>query len=100
MRIFLIIGILAIFAVLIYLLVKVANKCQTLEEDLEKLQLKSASVEAERDFIKQTVKKTNNGIANALVHLCAMGPQDEHNKVYLIAAQKELMEVNEKLEKL
>jgi cell division protein FtsB len=100
MKVFLVLAFLFIIGVLVYFLVKASDECTKLEEQVESLQFKLASAEAAKDFVKSTAKKANSGVANALVNLAAMGPQDEYNKVHLIAAQKDLMEVNEKLENL
>lgn len=100
MKIFLVLAFLFMISVIAYFFVKSVDECTKLQKQIESLQFKLASAETAKDFVKSTAKKANDGVANALVNLAAMGPQDEYNKVHLIAAQKDLMEVNEKLENL
>lgn len=100
MKVFLVLAVLVIIAFFVYFLIKASDECTKLGEQVKSLQFKIASLEASKDFIQHTAEEANKGVANALVNLCAMGLLDEHNKVHLIAAQKDLMEVNEKLEKL
>ena len=100
MKIFLVLSFLVIIAIFVYLLIKASDECTKSEEKINDMQLKLSTAETKEHFFKKNINESAQMVANALVHLNSMGPQEGENKTYLIAAQKELMDAHEKLEKL